>query len=121
MADNFTTGEMDADMGAPPFETMGPRYGINFTIPQTGRGAHEPLTEPYLMPSVHYRNGNMERVPAAITLTPLGGLMPGPNAIAPAIPSGNVGAVFTGDHSQEAMEFGMGVEDSWPEGSPVPY
>jgi hypothetical protein len=76
---------------------------------------------PYLLPSVHYRNGNMERVAPSITLTPLGGLVPGPNAIAPAVPSGNVGAVFSPDPSHERMEFGMGIEDSWPEGSPVPY
>ena len=119
MADNFTAGEQDADVIAPPVETMGPRFGINgVTLPQTGRGDHEQLVEPYLMPAYHGRHGSNERVDPAITLTPLGGMVPGPNAIAPAIPSGSVGAATFVPN--EDRGFGSGVWDAYPEGCPVP-
>lgn len=119
MADNFSAGEGDADTGAPPIETMGPRYGIG-VVNAIGaeRGAPQPQTEPYLMPSVHYVNGNMETVAPSITHTPLGGLMPGPNAIAPAIPSGSVGAFL--HQPAEDGGFQSGVIDGFPEGCPVP-
>lgn len=116
---NFAAGEADADMGAPPIETMGPRYGINgVTLPQTGRGEPGPLVEPYLVPPYHGRHGSNERVTPSIVLTPLGGMMPGPNAIPPAIPSGAVGTALHAPN--EDMGFGSGVWDAWPEGSPVP-
>jgi hypothetical protein len=112
---SFVEGEQDA-AGAPgqPFETQGARYGIQVVRPQ--RGVQERLTEPYLMPPVAGRNGSTERSAPAITLTPLGGMMPGPLAIAPAVPHGNVGAFPTSDDGA----FGSGVIDSWPEGAPVP-
>jgi hypothetical protein len=116
MADNFQTGEEDSDLSAPPIETMGARYGIS--VAQLGRGAHVQLKSNYLMPSVHGRNGSMEKVDPAISLTPLGGMMPGPNAIAPAIPSGTVGAFL--HQPAEDQEFGSGVLDGFPEGCPVP-
>lgn len=119
MADNFAAGEGDADMGAPPIETMGARYGIgNVTIPQTGRGDPNPQIDTYLMPPYHGRRGSNERVVPAIVQTPLGGLMPGPNAIAPAIPSGAVGTALHAPN--EDGGFGSGVIDGFPEGCPVP-
>ena len=114
MADNFGIGEEDSDLPAPPFETQGARYGIS--VSQPGRGVHEQQVEPYLMPSIHGRNGSLERVDPSIVQTPLGGLMPGPFAIPPAVPAGNIGAFPVSDDGA----FGMGVNDSWPEGSPVP-
>jgi hypothetical protein len=119
VADNFTEGESDADTGAPPIETMGARYGINVKLPQTGRGAHEQQTEPYLMPSVHGRNGSLERTVPAIVQTPLGGMMPGPNAIPPAIVVGS--GYFAVPEPGEGRPFGAGIGDSYPEGCPVPW
>lgn len=115
--DNFAAGEADA-AGAPGprQETMGAMYKI--TMAMDGRGAHEPLVEPYLMPPYHGRNGSNERTVPAITLTPLGGMMPGPDAIAPAIPSGSVGAFL--HQPQETGGFSSGVRDGFPEGCPVP-
>lgn len=119
MADNFDIGEMDADAGAPPIETMGARYGINgVTLPQTGRGGHEQLRDDYLMPTVKGRNGSTERTEPGIVQTPLGGMVPGPNAIAPAIPSGSVGAATFVPN--EDRGFGAGVLDGYGEGCPVP-
>jgi hypothetical protein len=114
MADSFVTGEDDAESSAPSIETMGARYGIK--VSQPGRGDHQDLTEPYLMPSVHGRNGSLEKVDPAITQTPLGGMMPGPYAIAPAVPAGNVGAFHCNDNGG----FGSGVIDGYPEGAPIP-
>lgn len=116
----FAQGEAEAYNTAGPTENtvgevLGSRYAINITRPSS-RGAHEPQVEPYLLPSVHYRNGNMERVDPAIVHTPLGGMMPGPNAIAPAVMAGHVGAFPCSTDG----EFGQGVMDGWPEGPPVP-
>lgn len=116
MGDNFTAGEADADTQAPPVETIGAHYGISVSNP--GRGAHEPQQEPYLMPSVHGRNGSTERVDPAITQTPLGGLMPGPNAIAPAVV---VGTDYRAPDHGDVGGFDSGVIDGFPEGCPVPY
>lgn len=114
----FDVGVQDADDDTPPItsETMGARNQI--TVARLGRGDHEPLREPYLMPSVHYRNGNMERVDPAITQTPLGGMMPGPFAIPPAVVVGND---WHAPYPEEATEFDMGIEDAWPDGVPIPY
>lgn len=119
MSDNFAAGEVDSDQGAPPIETMGARYGISEIQPASqGRGEHEPQQEPYLMPSVHGRNGSMERVDPAITLTPLGGMMPGPFAIAPAIPDVSD---YRAPVPDEAHPFDEGIVDGYPEGAPFPY
>ena len=116
MGDNFNAGEVDADSGAPQIETMGARYGISETrFAPAGRG--EPSQpEPYLMPTVHGRNGSTEIVDPAITQTPLGGMMPGPYAIAPAVMAGEVGAFPVSDHGG----FGSGVIDGYPDGVPIP-
>lgn len=113
---SFGIGEEDADLGAPPIETMGARYGIRETMAvPAGRG--EPAQpEPYLMPTTHYVDGNMETTVPGIAYTPLGALMPGPFAIPPAVMAGEVGAFPTSDHG----EFGLGVADGFPEGCPVP-
>lgn len=117
-AASFALGE-DEPQGQ-PIETMGARYGIgNTKLPQTGRGEHVQQTEPYLMPSVHGRNGSLERVDAGITQTPLGGLMPGPNAIAPAVVVGS--GYFAVPEPGEGGPFASGVADGFPEGCPVPY
>jgi len=115
---DFEIGIQDDDHNAPPIsrEMLGARNQI--TVARLGRGAHEPLQEPYLMPSVQYRNGNMERVAPGITQTPLGGMMPGPFAIAPAIVVGND---WHAPYPEEATEFTMGIEDGYPEGVPIPY
>lgn len=113
---SFTAGESDADIGAPPVETMGARYGIK--VSQPGRGAHEQQTEPYLMPSVQGRNGSMERTVPGIVQTPLGGMMPGPFAIAPAIVVGS--GYFHVPEPGQARPFDSGVADGYPEGCPVP-
>lgn len=115
MADNFTAGEADADTGAPPIETMGARYGVTEAMP--GRGAHEPQVEPYLMPSVAGRNGSMERVADSIGLTPLGGMMPGPFAIPPAIVVGS-GAWPV---PEDGNEFHAGIADGYYDGCPIPF
>ena len=118
MSDNFTEGEMDSD--APPIasETMGARMHISVNRPSAGVQEH--LTEPYLMPTIHSRNGDMEVVMPSIVQTPLGGMMPGPNAIAPAVLGGQVGAFPLPEGGVERSEFSMGVSDGFPEGSPVP-
>jgi hypothetical protein len=115
---SFDAGESGDDGPTPPIETMGARYGIS--VAQPGRGAHEPQVDPYLLPPYAGRNGSNERVDPSIVQTPLGGMVPGPNAIAPAIPSGTVGAAFDVHSGVDAMEFGDGVTDGWPDGSPVP-
>lgn len=117
MADNFAAGEMDA-AGAmfPPPETMGARYNIQ--VAQPGRGEPAPPIEPYLVPPVHYVNGNMETVTPAIAHTPLGGMMPGPQQIAP--PMEDMSSWVQRD-AADATEFSQGVFDAWPEGSPVPF
>lgn len=115
---NFQYGGMESDMGAPPIETMGARYGIGVVMPvYPQRGAPGPLVEPYLMPPYHGRNGSNERTVPAIVQTPLGGMVPGP-ALPPPIVHGAVGAAMVPGH--EAMEFTMGIGDGWPEGFPVP-
>ena len=118
--EDFNVEAEHPDAVSPPIETMGARYGIGVMSVHGGaRGAHQPQQSPYLMPSVKMRNGGTERVADSIGLTPLGGLMPGPNAIAPAVRVGGVGITFpmaTG----EPVDFHQGVSDSWPEGSPVP-
>src|SRR5665647_465802 len=108
---NFAAGESDADTGAPPIETMGARYGIS--ISQPGRGDPNPQVEPYLMPSVQGRNGSMERTVPGIVQTPLGGLMPGPNAIPPAIVVGSGYAQVP--EPGEVQPFESGVVDGFPE------
>lgn len=117
MSDNFTLGESEADMASPGIapEMAGPRCGISVTLPQTGRGEPDRPLPPYLMPTVAGRHGSMEKVDPAITLTPLGGMVPGPNAIAPAVMAGEVGAFPVSEGN-----FGSGVADAYPEGCPVP-
>ena len=112
---SFGIGEEDADTGAPPIETMGARYGIRETM-AVGPGRGEPARpEPYLMPTTHYVDGNMETTVPGIQLTPLGAEMPS-FGIPPAVMAGEVGAFPTSDHG----EFGLGVSDAYPEGCPVP-
>lgn len=113
---SFTAGESDADTGAPPIETMGARYGIS--VSQPGRGDPNPQVEPYLMPSVQGRNGSTERTVPGIVQTPLGGMMPGPNAIAPAIVVGS--GYFHVPEPGQVRPFDFGVQDGYPEGCPVP-
>jgi hypothetical protein len=114
----FGAGE-SGDNGRSGQETMGASYGIKAFSAIGAQRGEQLAPEPYLMPKVTYRNGGTERVADAIGLTPLGGLMPGPNAIAPAIPHGGVGAqpVWGG----EARPFDSGIVDGYPEGVPVPY
>jgi hypothetical protein len=119
--DNFTTGEMEADAGGPSVsaqESIGASYKIVTTVPGS-RGAHVQQRSDYLMPSVKGRNGSTEKVDPAIVQTPLGGMMPGPNAIAPAIPSGSVGAATFVPNEDKG--FGAGVLDGYTEGCPVPF
>ena len=113
---SFLGGEADAEGAlAPPIETMGARYGVS--VAQPGEGFHGELSEPYLLPSVQWRNGSTEAADPSIVQTPLGGMMPGPFAIAPAI-------VVAPDWSEQAElegdPFHDGIADSYPEGSPVP-
>lgn len=119
MQSEFEEGAQDWTMPAPPIEKIGPRYQIRPGVTRPGPTEEtDRLSEPYLMPTVHGRNGSMEKVDPAITHTPLGAMMPGPFAIPPAIPSGVLGAqqVYEG-----AQGFDAGVADAFPEGSPVPY
>lgn len=115
--DTFQEGETGDNPPTPPItsETMGASYGVKAIRPQ--RGVQEHLSEPYLMPSVHGRNGSLEKVDPAIVHTPLGGMMPGPNAIPPALPIHGVGEF---PMPPERGPFGEGVVDGWPEGPPVP-
>lgn len=118
MPDNFAAGEMDADLATPPItsETMGARMKISVAHP--GEGVHQDLQEPYLMPSVHGRNGSTERTVPGIVQTPLGGMMPGPFAIPPAVV---VGMDYRAPVPEEAGPFAIGVGDSFPEGCPIPF
>jgi hypothetical protein len=114
----FATGEAESMNTAGPSissETMGASYNVKVANP--GPPSPDPLSEPYLMPTVHGRNGSMEKVDPAIVQTPLGGMMPGPLAIAPAIvpPTGWTQPVPDEEHGWYA-----GVGDSFPEGCPVP-
>jgi hypothetical protein len=116
MAGNFEEGQAEAAGAlAPPVETMGARYGIK--VAQFGRGVHEHLSVPYLLQSVHYRNGNMERVAPAITLTPLGGMMPGPAMPAPQLDITD----YRKPIPDQAGPFTTGIGDGYPEGAPVPF
>lgn len=116
--DNFGAGTSGDQVGGPPIETMGARYGISETLYAHGvsEGDHVPLRVNNPIQSVAWRNGSMETVAPSITQTPLGGLMPGPDAIAPAVMSGHVGAFPCSDDG----EFKSGVLDGFPEGPPVP-
>jgi hypothetical protein len=119
---SFRSGESGDDPAPPPYETMGASYGIKaMSVHGGGRGEHVPQSVPYLMPQVTMRNGGTERVADAIGLTPLGGLMPGPNAIAPAVPAGQKGALFAPDDAHDSRAFDSGVIDGYPEGCPVPF
>lgn len=111
---NFDAGESDSDTAGPPItqEQIGPRMAIKVAHPGP---PSMPTQVPYLMPSVAGRNGSMERVDPSIVQTPLGGMMPGPNAIAPAVMAGQVGAFPVSEG-----QFGQGVADSYPEGCPIP-
>lgn len=109
MPDNFAVGETDDDNSAPPIETYGARYGINVKLPQTGRGEHNHLSEPYVMPSVQGRNGGYETFLPAAVIAPTDGLNP-EFAINPAIPFGGVGTQMTPSGQPEA--FGAGVADA---------
>jgi hypothetical protein len=113
---NFQYGEMDSQTGSPPFETMGAVYSVQAV--QQGRGYHDPLISQYMLQSITERNGSTERTVPGIVQTPLGGLMPGPFAVPPAVMAGQVGAAMIPGH--ETMEFTMGISDGWPDGSPVP-
>ena len=116
----FGAGTADTDAATPPIamETAGARFGVS--VAQRGRGVPQQLPEPYLMPSVHYVNGNFETVTPAIQQTPLGAGMTNSLAIPPAIPSGAVGAMLFPEPA-EYNEFAEGVVDGYPEGCPVPY
>jgi len=117
---DFTAGE-SGDNAPDPItqEQMGAPTGITASLYPAGAAyGAGPQRSAYLMPPYHGRNGSNERCAPGISLTPLGGLMPGPNAIAPAIPSGAVGAYL--HEPAEDGGFQSGVIDSWPEGSPVP-
>jgi hypothetical protein len=122
MPDNFTAGETDADMAMPPIaapessEMLGARLGVRVAHP--GPPSPDPISEPYLMPSVAGRNGSTEKVDPAIVQTPLGGMMPGPNAIAPAVV---VGQDYRAPVPDEAHGWGAGIRDGYPEGSPIPH
>ena len=111
---NFGAGEADANTAGASItqEVIKPRLAIKVSRPGP---ASPDVQVPYLMPPVSSRNGSMERAADPITLTPLGGLMPGPYAIPPAVMSGHVGAFPVSEG-----EFGQGVQDSYPEGCPVP-
>jgi hypothetical protein len=113
----FARGESEAyNTGGPTItsETMGAPTGITASRP--GPPSPDPLAVPYLMPSVHGRNGSMEKVDPSIVHTPLGGMMPGPFAIAPAVPVNDFRApVPDAIHGWDA-----GVRDGYPEGCPVP-
>jgi len=119
MATPFTEGADDATEApavppiAPP-ETLGANYAITVRVPQ--RGVQEPVIDRYLMPSVHSRNGSMNIVTPAIVHTPLGALMPGPDAIPPPVPAGGVGAIPV----EGLRPFDDGVRSGYPEGCPVP-
>lgn len=120
MSDNFAVGESEADTAGPPItrEAMGPRLGINVTIPQTGRGEPAAPLEPYLMPSVAGRHGSMEKVSPAIVQTPLGGLNPGPYAIPPAV---YAPIDYRQPCPEEGGSFVAGLGDGYPEGLPIPH
>lgn len=120
MSDTFGAGETDSERVNPPItqEVLGARHMIAVGQAQSGRGEHVPQRDGYLMPSVHYVNGNMETVAPKISLTPLGGMMPGPNAIAP--PTGDV-TDYRAPVPDEAMPFDAGINDGYPEGCPVPH
>jgi hypothetical protein len=115
---NFVAGESGDDAGGPPIETIGARYGIGETLypSAASEGDHVPLRVNNPIQSVAWRNGSMETVAPSITQTPLGGLMPGPDAIAPAVMAGHVGAFPCSDEGG----FKSGVLDGFPEGPPVP-
>lgn len=119
MSDSFSGGESDAaGAGGPQIETMGASYRIRAKLPGPGRGEHQQLKEPYLMPPYHGRNGSNERTVPAIVQTPLGGMMPGPNAIPPAIV---VGQDYRAPVPNEDGGWHSGIIDAYPEGCPVPH
>jgi hypothetical protein len=117
--ETFEQGQSEADRGGPVIaqETLGAPTGI------TARRPNRPvvqLSEPYLMPPITRRTSAGElRDNPGIVHTPLGGLMPGPNAIAPALPVHGVGAAQAFDCNEDGG-FKSGVIDAWPEGPPVP-
>jgi len=116
VSDNFQTGMAEADSGQQvPQETEGARYGV--VVRRPGPNAGPPLSEPYLMPTVASKNGDMEQVTPAIVHTPLGALLPGPQQIPPVV---TAGVDYRQPIPPEAGGFDAGVRDGWPEGSPVP-
>lgn len=119
MPDNFARGEAESMNTAGPViaqpEPMGARYGI--TVANPGPPSPDPLVEPYLMPPYHGRHGSNERVDPAIVHTPLGAMMPGPNAIAPAVP---VADDYRHPTVDAAHGWYAGVNDSYGEGCPIP-
>lgn len=117
MPNPFAAGEADADAVAPPPETMGARYGIG--VAMRGRGEATPPIDPtYLVPPVHYINGNMETTVPAIQLTDLGAEMPHPAMPAPQV----VGSGYQPyPEPNEAGPFVFGVHDAYPEGCPIPF
>jgi hypothetical protein len=115
----FGAGESGDQAMANPIETVGARYGIReMSVHGGSRGAHEDQVSKFMMQSVTYRNGGTERVADAIGQTPLGGLMPGPNAIAPAIVVGSGYGPIS--EASDETSFKSGITDGWPEGYPVP-
>lgn len=112
----FAQGEAEAfHPQAVAEETMGASFRIKTTRP--GSGVQEPQIVSNPIQSVHFRNGNMETVTPSIVNTPLGALMPGPDAIAP--------AVVVDPHWGQPMPaaghgFDVGIGDGYPEGCPVP-
>jgi hypothetical protein len=111
----FAEGERDSSANQQPIEKMGASYKIKVAHP--GPPSPDPLVETRLMPSVQGRNGSMEKVDPAITHTPLGALMPGPNSVPPPI---TVDPNYRHPIPGEARPFYAGVRDAHGDGSPVP-
>lgn len=111
----FSAGDLDTDVTGPSItlsERMGARYGITVRNPGP---AEEPVPpEPYLMPPVRQMG---PAVVPAIAHTPLGAMMPGPALPPPQIGGYDGAFPLNEDHG----DFAVGVLDSWPEGSPVPF
>jgi hypothetical protein len=117
MADNFALGGAEADQPGPPIsqsENIGAIYKIVKSMP-AGRGAHVQQRSDYLMPAPPKQTENVQ---PAIELTDWGAAMTPGAAIAPAVPSGAVGAALS--QPVEDGGFKSGLIDGYPEGMPVP-
>ena len=115
MANNFAVGENEVP--APPIsqsENIGAAYKI-VTSMKAGRGLHTQLRSDYIMPAPPKQT---ELRQPAIELTDWGTAMKPGVAIAPAVPSGAVGASL--NQPAEDGGFKSGLIDGYPEGMPVP-